>query len=453
MRYLLFALAAFCIPATASAHAFGLQYTLPLPVSFYVTGGVAAFLISCFLLIFVQDSPNSRAWVATLTPGFSRTLRRVLTALFVGILLLGLVAGVFGHQAAFNNILPVLFWIGLVLLVPYLSAVVDGFWDMGNPFRAFVAWILRLAPSSEAGAWRFGYLPALIGYIVLIILELFLNQYTTLPIVLAGVILLYLATLVVGSKQYGIDTWFWFAEFFSLFFRLAGKMAPVQLRERRVSLSLPTERLAAKGTEYITLVIFILFALAATAYDGISETALLYDVANTMAPIPVWAIQFVIFTLMPVLFFGLYALSMRALRSIVGGTQSTRAYMMRFIYSFVPIMLAYHFAHYFPLLVSTGITIVPLFADPFALGWNLFGLSSFDTATALIGADTVWYVQLASIVLGHAFAAYVAHHIALREFGSVRKALASQLPLIVLMVFYTAFGLWILAQPFAPGVV
>jgi hypothetical protein len=43
----------------------------------------------------------------------------------------------------------------------------------------------------------------------------------------------------------------------------------------------------------------------------------------------------------------------------------------------------------------------------------------------------------------------VAHSIALRRFGSRTAAIRSQLPLAVLMVGYTTFGLWLLSTPTA----
>ena len=51
------------------------------------------------------------------------------------------------------------------------------------------------------------------------------------------------------------------------------------------------------------------------------------------------------------------------------------------------------------------------------------------------------------IVAGHAIAVFVAHLEAWRLFGNRRDALASQVPLLVLMVAYTMLSLWILAQP------
>jgi hypothetical protein len=49
------------------------------------------------------------------------------------------------------------------------------------------------------------------------------------------------------------------------------------------------------------------------------------------------------------------------------------------------------------------------------------------------------------IVAGHVIAVVLAHAVALRVFGA--RAVASQLPLMALMVAYTTLSLWILAQP------
>lgn len=43
----------------------------------------------------------------------------------------------------------------------------------------------------------------------------------------------------------------------------------------------------------------------------------------------------------------------------------------------------------------------------------------------------------------------LAHLIAYRHFGSARLATVSQIPLAILMVGYTVFGLWLLSAPTA----
>ncbi|MGH3144411.1 MAG: hypothetical protein ACRDTR_01270 [Rubrobacter sp.] len=44
-------------------------------------------------------------------------------------------------------------------------------------------------------------------------------------------------------------------------------------------------------------------------------------------------------------------------------------------------------------------------------------------------------------------AVYLAHLISLRLLDDPKRALLSQLPMLVLMVLYTVSSLWILAQP------
>jgi len=118
-----------------------------------------------------------------------------------------------------------------------------------------------------------------------------------------------------------------------------------------------------------------------------------------------------------------------------------------FIYSIVPIAIAYHLAHYLSYLITSGQLIIPLASDPFGMGWNIFGTAGYETNIGIIGAKFVWYTTGISIVAGHVIAVGVSHFIALRVFEPVRVALRSQYPLLVLMVGYTMVSLWILSQP------
>ena len=53
----------------------------------------------------------------------------------------------------------------------------------------------------------------------------------------------------------------------------------------------------------------------------------------------------------------------------------------------------------------------------------------------------------AVIVLGHIISVYIAHVISLRRTADHTRALRSQYPMLVLMVFYTVTSLGIIAQP------
>ncbi len=411
------------LPLAANAHAFGQQYSLPLPVTFYVLGGVAAFIVSCALLVFAGPERSIESARTTAIP------KRIWNPLVVAIELvlggalgIGIMLGLFGNQSASENVFPYLFWIGLVLIVPYVSMLVSGIWELGNPFKIIVD---NVQPESQPGKrpWKHGYLPALIGYVLLIVLELFFPVFGTTPRVLAIIVLLYIAYLNIGSIRYGTKVWFEHAEFFSVFFALAGKLAPVRVGQQSVTTSSPVSRLVNEAPVTLSLLAFILFALAATAFDGFRETETMATLIIDLLKTDWFVTSFIIFLLFPVGFYALYAGALLAMKKLVRGSKSLRDYMLLFAYSLIPIAFAYHFAHYFSLML------------------NSLGI--------MISADRVWYVQLAIIVFGHAFAAYISHQVALREFPERGRALLSQLPMLVLMVFYTAFGLWVLSQPFA----
>lgn len=409
------------LPYGVEAHAFGQQYSLPLPINLYILGGTIAFLISCVLTAFAKPIREGSSRSLTLPPFVDTVLKRGLAILFVGALVAGIAFGIFGSQEPPRNPLLYIFWIGLVLVVPYLSVLIGGLWEAGNPFLAVVRYLQN--GDGEKKRWRHGYAPALTGYALLIILELFFPQFGTAPAVLALILLLYLTYLALGSLKYEAADWIRHAEFFSVFFAIARMLAPLQLRDRLLTLSSPVRRLIEEKPAHLSLLAFIVFALAATAYDGFRETSLMANIVINVLQTEWQITSFAILLLFPLLFFGLYAGAILAMKLLVRGTLPFRHYLLRFAYSLVPIMLAYHFAHYFSLLLTS------------------FGF--------LIGADIVWYIQLFVIVAGHAYGAYIAHQIALSEFPQKRTALLSQIPLVILMVFYTATGLWILAQPFA----
>jgi hypothetical protein len=81
------------------------------------------------------------------------------------------------------------------------------------------------------------------------------------------------------------------------------------------------------------------------------------------------------------------------------------------------------------------------------IGWNLFGTADYGINVNIIGADTVWYSQIALIVAGHVVALYLAHVAALRLMKAPKLAIRSQYPMVALMMLYTVFSLWLLSQP------
>jgi hypothetical protein len=207
--------------------------------------------------------------------------------------------------------------------------------------------------------------------------------------------------------------------------------------------------------------VFVLLMLATVTYDGFLETPLMQDITTAALGSPGIAgalfelselgigesqvIETTMLALFPLAFLGAFWLAswlmVRFARSPLTGTDAARA----FVLTLVPIAVAYHLSHYFSLLLTAGQFIIPLASDPFGFGWDLFGTAGYKVDLGIVSPYVFWYGAVALIVAGHVIAVVLAHAVALRVFGA--RAVASQLPLMALMVAYTTLSLWILAQP------
>jgi len=122
-----------------------------------------------------------------------------------------------------------------------------------------------------------------------------------------------------------------------------------------------------------------------------------------------------------------------------------------YVLSLLPIAIGFHFAHYLPSLLVDWRLAVRALADPFDKGWNLLGLSSIRQASPMsLDHSTVtiiYNIQTLAIVLAHVAAVVTAHRLALAATASRRDAFIMQLPLTLLMIAYTVFGLWLLSTP------
>ena len=123
----------------------------------------------------------------------------------------------------------------------------------------------------------------------------------------------------------------------------------------------------------------------------------------------------------------------------------------RLVYAIIPISLVFHFAHYLTQLPVNFQYVYLAFNDPFSLDWNVLGVRDFRVTTSFLyhldSVASILRLQTVIIVAGHVVGITVAHTIALNLYDQPGKAITSQVFLAVLMVVYTAFGLWLLSTP------
>jgi len=148
-----------------------------------------------------------------------------------------------------------------------------------------------------------------------------------------------------------------------------------------------------------------------------------------------------------VLFCGIYFGFAAAMSLNSGGHLGFVQSATTFVYTLIPIALAYHLAHFLLFLLIQGQLMVPLISDPLGLGWDLFGTSNYRINFMLVSDNLFWFTSVIAIVVGHMIAILLSHSIALRVIASRNYAVQSQVPMIILMVAYTIASLWILTQP------
>ncbi|MEW6167125.1 MAG: hypothetical protein AB1651_05455 [Pseudomonadota bacterium] len=464
------------IPSTAAAHSFGRVYNLPVPFWMYAYGAAAALLLSFLVVGYFGSAPAPAGAIATRDlsgAAWLRALRRLrlpllLRALGVLLLLLCLLTGFFGTRDPYRNFNMTFFWVVFVLGFAYMTALIGDLYALMNPWRSLAELLARVWPAYLQGRMRYppalAYWPALALYMLFIWVELFsFTRPSSLAQWLAG----YTVLNLVAVWLFGAQAWFRYGEFFAVFLRLLARMAPLDyVPGRRLRLRAPFSGLLATRAESGSLLVFVLFMLSSTAFDGLRATMPWYrlfwgDATGWLtqwlgrSPIHAYAqlrpyylaYETLWLLLSPWLYLAVYLLFILLVKRCARSRHGIRELALAFAFPLLPIALVYHVAHYYTLILTQGVKIVSLLSDPFGRGWNLFGTAGLFRAPFLPQPATIWHTQVGLILFGHVVSVWIAHLQALRLFPTRGRALLSQLPMLALMVVFTTAGLWILAQP------
>ncbi len=200
----------------------------------------------------------------------------------------------------------------------------------------------------------------------------------------------------------------------------------------------------------------ILLTISATTFDGASEGALADPLASTydffagdigLGPIASLRVSNSIFLALTIGFVsGLFWAGIYGMHTV--RTQfSTAKLGSLFAHAFIPIALAYLVAHYFSLVVfQEQAQFTYLLSDPLGDGSDYFGTAGSGIDYTLLSANAIWYVQVATLVIGHVTALVLGHDRALKVYGDSRTAARSQYWMLALMVGFTSLGLYLLSQ-------
>ena len=265
---------------------------------------------------------------------------------------------------------------------------------------------------------------------------------------------IYSLVTFVCMALFGVEEWIERGETFSAYFGMFSRLAPFEARGRELGvrkfLTGAPQWAAVPGAAALVLV-----SIAVTSFDGAQEGALSgairwtfercsdigfslpdsFRVANT-----IWLL---------IVFAGvslLYWLGVKGMHT-VRGSPPVKELARSFAHTLIPIALAYLVAHYFSaFLYQEQAQFTYILSDPLGHGSDLFGTAGGGINYGIVGSNTVWYVQVAALVIGHVTALTLAHDRALGVYDSVRNASRSQYFMLAVMVGFTCFGLFLLSQ-------
>jgi len=448
------------------AHGLGGVRDLPVPESLFFTTAAIVLVVSFVLLgalwrrpLLDRHDEGQRLAGVLQAVLLSRALRIVLGALSVALLVLAMATALLGTTLELLNFAPtfvyVIFWLGL----PLLSVLLGDVWRVLSPWRAIAdatVWAIertgRVAGPVLDSPWRYGRYPAAVALFAFVALEL-AHPRPAYPRTLGVAIALYSYWALAGMAVFGRDSWTKGGEGFAVAFSLLSRIAPFAVRDGAIVVRWPFTGLAGAERVPGTLV-FVAVLLGSTSFDGFSRSTtwqnLLGDVRANVADESQWVVDLATTFVSVVglaVFVGAvvftYLVAVSSARLLV---HAPRSLASEFVLPLVPIAFAYLVAHYFSLFLIQGQFIFTLVSDPFGRGRDLFGTVDFAPNLAIVSPETVWYVQVAALVVGHVAGLAIAHDRAVSLFENRRDALRSQYPMLGLMVLYTVGGLWLLSQ-------
>lgn len=454
--------ALFAISATspAFAHASDRGHVLLLPTGYYLVGGAFAVAISFLALALLSQGCLHRTWSRSFRLiALPDTLRPYASlGSFTGFAVL-VAAGVFGSRDPLSNPLPLfiwtLLWVGLVLL----QGVLGDLWSWLNPW--YGPW--RLASRVTGGrtlrlpVWL-GYWPAFFLFAAFAWFELIYPAPDD-PARLALAAGLYWLFTFAAALVFGWPEWSRRGELLTVFLSFIARFAVLRRDGTTLSLCWPGAKMLDVRPLPLSGTAFVLLALSSVSFDGLSKTFFwlgLFDVNPLEYPgrtalmgIGTMGLALT-FLLLAGLFFLAIFLGQRLAFADASGLIESAGLL---VWSIMPIALAYHAAHYLTVLLVDGQYALTAISDPFAHGWDLFGTAQMQVEAGIVaGAASAWWlwnIQAGVIVAGHVLAVLVAHALAERLHPVASRAVLSQLPLTLLMIAYTVFGLWLLAAPAA----
>ncbi len=432
-----------------SAHGIGGSQDLPIPAEYAIAGASAALAISFIVLAVAWRTPRyDAATSGRRAPGLERLVdspyfRGTLRALGLAFFLYVAWAALAGPDLLINPTFGVVYvwlWVGLVPA----SLLFGSFYKAVSPVRTLHLLVSRLTGGDpergvlELPRWV-GYWPAALGLFAFVWLELVYPDSTYLsPVRLWFAV--YLALMLVGGAVFG-SAWFERADPFEVYSTLVGHLSVFGRRNGgSLVLRSPLANLdAVEAGPGLVAVVAVLFG--STAFDSFKDSTFWLQVTQSSS-VPMTPVN----SLVMLGFCVAVGLSLTLATILAPPREGVRRLDLPglFAHSVVPIIVGYMVAHYLTFFVETGQQTLSQLSDPMGTGANLLGTANLQVNYWLSLHPTLLAVtKVLAVVAGHVLGVVAAHDRAMKLLPK-RHQLTGQLPLLLVMVFYTITGLYLL---------
>lgn len=436
-------------PSLVLACALPPSIIMTLPTGYYMLGAGLTVLSTAAFALWPHRLPQFIPHkVAELRPIIPQTF----TSYFGFLAFLALVLiGFLGPRDPMHNLMTLVFWTGVWVGVPLVSMGFGNIWAAINPWTGPVRILRHLfGIKGRIGLEKWGQLPAIFGFCSFTWFQI-VSPYPDDPLVLAQLAIGYWVLITALATAEG-EEWLEQGEFFTVYFGLIARISPIWIEtgprdKRQLMIGWPGSQIAAMTPLTKSQVIFVTLLLGALSFDGLRETFWWFAmtgqnplefagrsavmVENTVGLALSWMLT------------GATIWSALALGRYLSGTALPTGPIML---SFLAIAAGYHGAHYLMMLLTAGQFTIAALNDPLYLGHSYLGLQPYFVSMGFLSDQrviwTIWNLQFLLILIAHCLAVILA----LRLSPPKQRAIA-HLPLTVVMVLYTIFGLWLLASP------
>ncbi|MBL4916517.1 hypothetical protein [Szabonella alba] len=458
--------AAILAPGAALACALAPSIILTLPTDYYLAGAGLTVAVTGLLAASLHRLPALRAVTLWDRPVLiPETVTSYLGFLFLALLV---IIGHFGSSDPMHNLLALWVWTGLWVALPLAMMLFGNLWRMMNPWTGPVRIARALfGRKGGIGLTRLGHWPAVAG-----LFAFFWFYIVSLspedPQHLARLVLIYWLVIFALAVAEGED-WLQQGEFLTVYLTLIARIAPFWLEitgnRARLRAGFPGAQVLEMPPLSPSAIAFVTLALAGLSFDGLAGTfrwlALIGENpleftgrsavmgVNTAGLILSWALTAGL--ILGALKLGA-VLARGPVMAVAGGGGGLRGggqapdmgAMLPVMLSFLAIAAGYHAAHHLVILLTTGQYTLAALNDPLFRGDAFLGLSVYFVSMGFLADRSamiaLWNAQFALILGAHVLAVILSFRLA----GPHLPARA-HLPLTLLMVGYTVFGLWLLS--------